>query len=382
MRVAFFSNFVNHHQFSFCQEMLRLTDGNFVFVATEPFCEERRSFGYDDMDGKYDFVLPAYHSDTMKNKALQIAKTWDIAIFGSAPEFYLVERMKLGKVTFRYCERPLKEGRLRLLRPKTLYMMLKTHTQFMFKPLYLLCASSYTYGDCALVGGYWGRAYKWGYFPEALQYDTTALLQKKAENSIIKILWAGRLIGFKHPEQAIDVAEKLKNDGYQFELNIIGNGELEADLAEQIAKRNLGSCVKMLGSMNPQRVRTYMEEANIYLFTSDRNEGWGAVLNESMNSGCAVITNSAIGSATYLINDGVSGLLYREGDALDLYKKVKQCMDDRKYREELGVEAYRTITEVWSARVAAERIFHISEQLLKNNKVFYKSGPCSKAGWR
>jgi hypothetical protein len=37
--------------------------------------------------------------------------------------------------------------------------------------------------------------------------------------------------------------------------------------------------------MPPEEVRVHMEQSNIYLFTSDFGEGWGAVLNEAMNSG-------------------------------------------------------------------------------------------------
>ena len=44
----------------------------------------------------------------------------------------------------------------------------------------------------------------------------------------------------------------------------------------------------------------YMESSHIFLlFTSDRNEG--AALNESMNSGCAVVASDAIGSVPYLM---------------------------------------------------------------------------------
>ena len=35
-----------------------------------------------------------------------------------------------------------------------------------------------------------------------------------------------------------------------------------------------------------------MEQADIYLFTSDRNEGWGAVANEAMNSACAMVADA------------------------------------------------------------------------------------------
>ena len=47
-----------------------------------------------------------------------------------------------------------------------------------------------------------------------------------------------------------------------------------------------------------------MEKSEIFLFTSDKGEGWGAVLNESMNSACAVVASHAIGSVPFLLKDG------------------------------------------------------------------------------
>ena len=48
-------------------------------------------------------------------------------------------------------------------------------------------------------------------------------------------------------------------------------------------------------------------------------EGWGAVLNEAMNSGCACIASHAIGSAGFLIEHGENGFVYRDGDMDDFY---------------------------------------------------------------
>ena len=42
-----------------------------------------------------------------------------------------------------------------------------------------------------------------------------------------------------------------------------------------IAGFDLGEFVTLHGSMSPGDVRGYMERADIYMFTSDFNEGWG-----------------------------------------------------------------------------------------------------------
>ena len=158
----------------------------------------------------------------------------------------------------------------------------------------MLCAGAFTYADFAKHGSFINKAYKWGYFPETKRYESIErLVEKKKKNSI---LWCGRFIDWKHPDDALCVAERLKAAGYSFALNIIGAGELEPKLKSMIEQYGLNDCVHMLGAMPPENVREYMESSQIYIFTSDRSEGWGAVLNESMNSGCAVVASDAIGA--------------------------------------------------------------------------------------
>ena len=123
-----------------------------------------------------------------------------------------------------------------------------------------------------------------------------------------------------------------------------------------------------------------MEEASIFLFTSDRYEGWGAVLNEAMNSGCAVVASHAIGSVPFLINDGKNGLIYRSGDIEDLYKKVKYLIDNKEKTAELGKNAYYAITDLWNAETAAERFKQLVQVINAGGADdLFNDGPCSKA---
>ena len=113
--------------------------------------------------------------------------------------------------------------------------------------------------------------------------------------------------------------------------------------------------------------------------TSDKGEGWGAVLNEAMNSACAVVANSVIGSVPFLVNEDKNGEIYN-GSFRDLYTKVDILLNNKEKCKVLGMNAYNTITKEWSPRIAAERISELSESLLKKSgKLLYKSGPCSKA---
>ena len=177
------------------------------------------------------------------------------------------------------------------------------------------------------------------------------------------------------------MAKGLKAAGYDFTLNIIGSGALEDTLRQQIQTEGLTDLVHLLGSMKPDAVRTYMERASIFLATSDRQEGWGAVVNEAMNSGCAVVASHAIGAVPYLIENEKNGLVYRSGDIEMLLRQVQALLADSEKCVAMGQCAYETIVREWNAEVAAERLCRLTEAILSGDKQpdLYESGPCSRA---
>lgn len=101
------------------------------------------------------------------------------------------------------------------------------------------------------------------------------MAKKQLEDRWVSILWAGRLIPWKHPEAAIYLADTLKEQGYQFRLSLIGSGVMESQLRAIIQEKGLEDRVALLGALSPEQVRCHMEQAEIYLFTSDFHEGWG-----------------------------------------------------------------------------------------------------------
>lgn len=374
--LTFFSNFLLHHQTPFCEAMVRLLGDNFKFVATERIPQERLDMGYRDLSNSADYAVNSYENEESYQKALKLGENSDVVIIGSAPDVFIKERLNQNKLTFRYYERFFKEGRWRILDPRVFRAHYKQDFRYRKKNLYMLCASAYTAPDCRFIFSYPNKTFKWGYFPPVKKYDDIEEILKLKRPA--SILWTARFIKLKHPEAPLYVAKRLKDEGYNFTLNIIGGGELEQKIKGKIAKNGLETCVKLLGTMSPEKVRKHMEQSEIFLFTSDKNEGWGAVLNESMNSACAVVASRAIGSVPYLIKNGENGLIYKDGNLKDLYNKVKFLLDNREQRENLGVNAYKTLTDTWNADVAAERLIKLIETIKEGKDTPFKDGPCSK----
>ena len=177
----------------------------------------------------------------------------------------------------------------------------------------------------------------------------------------------------------IEVARRLRNDGFNFHINIIGPGGLFDDLSAAVRKNSLDDYVSLLGQKMQDEVRTYMEKSEIFLFTSDEREGWGAVLNESMSSACAVIASHAAGSSPFLIKDGVNGFIFKSKDVDSLYSKVKQLVENESLRDRMCKNAYMTMRNLWNARTACHNLLALSKALLEGADTPILEGPCSRA---
>lgn len=377
MRVSFYSNYMNHHQLPLSDALYSVLGDEYTFVATTPVNPARLALGYRDENKSRPYILTTYDSIENQEKALRLALESDVVISGSAPEIYSRVRITHRKLLLRYSERLFKqEPSLKGFLGSFVYSHIENPP---FSKTYLLCASAYTAPDYERLGLFRNRAFKWGYFPEFRPYDYPEALIRQKEPSTL--LWAGRFLDWKHPELAIEIADTLRNNGYHFKLNMIGTGEMETYLKNRTAEMGLDNCVHFLGSMPPEQVRQYMEESQIFLFTSDRNEGWGAVLNEAMNSACAVVANQMIGSVPFLIRNGDNGLIYQDDDTTAFFDCVKRLMDHSEETMRLGSAAYHTVADQWNAEIAAQRLLTLSQDLLRGNtgRSLFSSGVCSPA---
>lgn len=381
MKIVFCSNFMNHHQLYVSKALIAL-GVEYTFVATTEIPAERKKLGYKDMNQEYDWIVRAYESEEQEKTAKKLIKEADLVISGSAPMRYLRGRILKNKPVFLYSERWFKSADGDVSKFKTLHNWLSNllHREYLnYFNVYMLCASAYTAHDCNVYGNFKGKCYKWGYFPYVVEYDIAKLLEQKGQNEKVKLLWVGRFLDWKHPEYPIAAAKRLKAKGVKFELNMIGIGEELEKINNAIVEENLQDCVHLLGSMPTEKVREYMEKSNIFLFTSDFNEGWGAVLNEAMNSACAVVANQGIGAAPFLIQDNTNGVLYKNGDIEEFCDIVERLVENKELCGKIGCEAYNTIVEEWNPNNAAKKLLKLYNILFENSGETIENGVCSKA---
>lgn len=375
MKVTFVSNYINHHQIPVSNVLYeRLGDG-YTFVQTMPMEEERVKLGWNPEEIP-PYVRFAYEEEELCKRLILES---DVVIWGGLEEEeMLLPRLQTGKPVIRYSERLYKEGQWKAISPRGLRKKYIDHTKYRNAPVYLLCAGAFVASDFHIVRAYPDKMFRWGYFPECREYDVEALLAGKTGT---EILWAARFIDWKHPEKVVEIARLLKERGMNFHITMIGDGPLLEETKHQIEAKGLQEQVTLTGSKTPIEVREAMEKAAVFLMTSDRKEGWGAVMNEAMNSGCAVIADRMEGAALYLIEQGVNGFYCKQPTPEHMADLVAELLDNKEKCKRMGRKAYATISNIWNAKVAAERLLQMCETIA-GGEVFvspWEDGPCSKA---
>lgn len=371
MKLTFISNFFNHHQEPLCNEFFNHLGQDFTFIATKPVDQTRIKLGYEDSNAKYPYILKAYATKENHLLTQKLMLESDVVIFGSAPLSYLIPRLNQRKSSFIYTERFFKQS-FDLFKIRYLWYSFLYHGIYRDR-ISILSASAYLRQDLKKIKYSNPRLYKWGYFPRNIEYSIDALSSLK-NNQMTQLLWVARFIKLKHPELALDVAQHLKHENIPFHLTMIGDGPLKGKIELDIQQKNLQDEVSLRGPYTHEDVRKHMEKSNIFLFTSDQHEGWGAVINEAMNSGCAVIAPKVVGSIPFLLNR--SPYVYQTKD--EFFSLVRKLTPSTTLQFEEGLTNYKRIHTAWNAKTAVDNLFKLIDAQERNIEMDFVDQPCEQ----
>ena len=389
MRIAIFSVVLNQHQAPISDILWEITNHNFTFVELLNLRDKKG--GTEDYS-KRPYLLRSWESPETFNKAIELARTADCCVFSGVDSIPFAKvRMSLGLLSFDMGERWLKRGWKGFASPRLLKWLSSYYLgRWNKKPLYKLCMSAFAAADQYKLGTFNNRCYKWGYFTKVDKFDVEASSDVSTSN-ITPLMWCSRYLMLKHPELPIQMAHTLKMRGYHFVLDMFGSGEYEEQAKQLAGKLGVEDVVKFRGSMPNEQLMREMKEHDIFLFTSDRNEGWGAVANESMANGCVLVASDAIGSVPYLVKDGVNGLMFKSASTKtsfgnpdqkaldDLTEKVAWLLDNKEKMKEMQRAAFLTMYNTWSPKRAAQNLLQLIDDLQNGRGTSIKEGPCSKA---
>ncbi len=133
---------------------------------------------------------------------------------------------------------------------------------------------------------------------------------------------------YKRVDILIRAHAKLLSEGKDYELRLVGRGDLIPGL--QALAKELGSehRVHFLGSPEDEEIPAIYRSADLFVLPSPNNvEGFGIVMLEAMASRLPVITSTGCGGA-YAIRESEAGLLYEGEDYQDLAAKIETILSN------------------------------------------------------
>lgn len=380
MKLIYVSGALDHISLPICESFYAQLGDDFCFVSTRCKGLSRTDLGYGDLSTQYTYVVRAFASKEEYTLAKQMIQQADVVIYGSAPEDLIKKRILSGKLTFRFTERMYKEPFTIRNALRRVLGAIKHHAYCQNKPVYLLCAGAYTSADFNLYGFYKNKCFRWCYFTEISHKTLPELFEIKQKNTCLEIVWTARFLALKHPETVLECAKILESKNISYHITMIGNGPEFEKTKDSAAQMQLADKITFTGAVPPEVAREYMEKADISLFTSDRAEGWGAVVNEAMGCACAVLACSAAGSPPFLIDDGENGLLYPSNSPEVFAERVLFLAENPEQRQRLAQNAHKSIHEQWNADAAAKRFLALVDHLQNGATGSpFTEGPCSVA---
>lgn len=389
MTIALYSVVLNHHQAPIADELYSRIGDDFVFVETSSLVDNK---GAEINFSLKPYLLQAWKNEESFSMALRLALEADVCIFGADSQQFAVHRAKNNPngLSFEYGERWLKHGFINVFSPRLIKWRWNYMRYYRKSNFYKLCASAFAKRDDEQLGCYKGRHYKWGYFIQIVEDKIGDIYPDISQIGVPQIMWCSRFLMLKHPEIPIYMAKRLQDDGYRFHLNMYGDGEYRRKTETVIHDLGLEQCVTLFGNVVNDEVQIAMKKNDIFIFTSDMHEGWGAVANESLSNGCALLASDEVGSSSYLIKNGYNGYLFHGPSANtsfhnpdyisidDLTIKIRGLLDNRDRLIEMKKNAIESM-KIWSPRNAVRNLLQLIDDLENNRENSIVTGPCSNA---
>ena len=227
MTLTFFTNYVHHHQIPLADEFFKYLGDDYKYVAMEKLPDSFIRGGYDPTIER-SYIVRAYESESKMEEAKRLMLESDIVIGIAGPKGYAELRQNKNKITFNYSERWIKRSFIHAIDPRVLYRIYKSFFKYRNNRSYMLCASAFAAQDARYYFCYPKKCYKWGYFPKVVNKNRHDI--KKSRSEHIKNMWCSRFIDWKHPELAVKLAKKLKDDNINITIDMYGSGVLMDDI--------------------------------------------------------------------------------------------------------------------------------------------------------
>lgn len=181
------------------------------------------------------------------------------------------------------------------------------------------------------------------------------------QHSIVRILNVGTFGKWKGKHTVIDALDKLYSYTREFEMHFVGRGNASI-IEEKISRCSASSNIFLDG--HTTEPETFYDESDIFIMSS-KAEAFGRVTVEAMMSGCLVIASDT-GANPEIIGNDEYGILYKYGDADDLYQKIVYALDHKEEMSIIADRARKMAVDQFSSINNTKRVYELYRNIFRN----------------
>jgi glycosyltransferase involved in cell wall biosynthesis len=148
-------------------------------------------------------------------------------------------------------------------------------------------------------------------------------------------------------------------------------------LAGTVAERSYGQAVhsridsyglqrkiNMLGPITIERVQAELAQASVFALVSIE-ENAPLCIEEAMAAGVPVVASNRCGMP-YMVRHGETGFLVNPFDSNDIAKRIRQLLNDRNLRHEMGKKSRRWALHSYHPKLVANRTLAVYSEAIQN----------------
>ena len=344
---CFYTNSISPHQLPLAKALIHvLGEDNYRYVYTSPLTTERKLMGWSCNSQERWIISEQEHSLEARTLLLKC----DALLSGNRTLDVFEARAMAGRLTMYFSERWFKPIRLfsfsffgikiNVRIPGIVRMLVPSYRKMARKLVrlinerdnfYYLPAGVHALNDMRRIGAREEKMITWAYFVEQSEHKVPSITQQTLDlHKPLRLLWVGRMIGWKRVDTIIRAVNRIKEG---VELTLVGSGEESARLRKLVK----GDNVHFVDSVPIARVRDVMRTHDVYVLSSDAEEGWGAALSEALEEGLIGVGTYEAGSSATMLPDSQ---LFHAGDDKRLSEiiiAIMQSGSKKGYLHHIGV---------------------------------------------
>ena len=169
-------------------------------------------------------------------------------------------------------------------------------------------------------------------------------------------------------ETFINAAFILNKNMGNISFLIAGDGSLRDDLYKKAIEKGLEKKVKFLGALDKQEMLNFYNSIDIYISTSLSDGGLASSTAEEMSFERIVLVSDNYDNKKWIKN-GINGYLFKNGNAIQLAKKVEYILRNQNNAKEIAKLSRTTIKKHFSYYEEMSKVNKLYKNLSINKKI-------------